>query len=341
MQNIQTVSSDCPICFTPSNKTKCVILSCECTCCQSCLTLWTILKIREFHFHFDRHIPCFNIKCQAKFNIQNVFLMVPQAFQEQINQELLSSYLVSTSDVRKCPNLNCSYAGIISISAKCSQPLKCEACQTTWRDPLHLTRKEKFIALFSHNKDQRNEAFSSLWKKLWTKRCPGCQVSIQKYGGCPSIRCGYCGLCFCWICHSPHNSFRHFFNVVVLYIFSIIGGLFSLYGAYQLVLMLPPAVYLIKTVYSWSLKFLGWCLCLLITNIFLIYGIFLYEKARKYPDRWRFCWEEVVLLSSVCCACTYYLELYTQLIIIALVEIPAALVIYFLKEKGIILQKTD
>lgn len=44
------------------------------------------------------------------------------------------------------------------------------------------------------------EAESCNWITSHTKKCPKCNVAIEKNGGCNHIRCWSCGYDFCWIC---------------------------------------------------------------------------------------------------------------------------------------------
>jgi hypothetical protein len=36
-----------------------------------------------------------------------------------------------------------------------------------------------------------------------TKKCPGCEVRVEKNGGCDRIDCRQCGVRFCWQCGHP------------------------------------------------------------------------------------------------------------------------------------------
>lgn len=61
------------------------------------------------------------------------------------------------------------------------------------------------------------EEESCNWIASNTKKCPRCQVSIEKNGGCNHIQCRSCLLDFCWICfelwakggHNGCNAFRN------------------------------------------------------------------------------------------------------------------------------------
>jgi hypothetical protein len=45
-----------------------------------------------------------------------------------------------------------------------------------------------------------SESASQHWKNTHTRPCPGCSSPILKDGGCNHVRCGKCGVNFCWAC---------------------------------------------------------------------------------------------------------------------------------------------
>jgi len=277
-------TSSCPICFTPFNFNKHITLPCHCICCLSCLNDWMVLKIREPSFSSNKTTPCFSQRCPGTFQIEAIYRQLPKAHREQIDQELLNSYLIRAPDVRKCPNLNCSFAGTIDVSARCVQPLKCESCQTTWRDPLHIPRTEKLLAVTTIN-----EACSSLWKELWTKKCPGCQRPIQKNGGCPHMRCSHCEMNFCWTCQGDHDILRHTSNALI----SCIPIFFIMVIAFSVIYQIPSVSFAINFVVkdikrflerkSWFLVWYGFlcafCVIVQLSFIGLVIavGYFLYQ----------------------------------------------------------------
>jgi len=50
------------------------------------------------------------------------------------------------------------------------------------------------------------------WKKANTKDCPGCNVPIQKNGGCMHMTCGVdgCKTEFCWACRGPYKAAKFY-----------------------------------------------------------------------------------------------------------------------------------
>ncbi len=334
-------SSYCPICFSSYNSTKAIALPCECTCCYSCLNDWMVLKIREPSFSPKKTIPCFSQKCSETFQIQSVYYRLPKTVRQQIDEELLNSYLIKTSDIRKCPNMKCSYAGLIDISTKCSQPLQCQACSTTWRDPLHFSNTEKLFAVASKTRTQRNEAFSSLWKGLWTKKCPNCQVPIEKDGGCSHMQCSHCNVGFCWTCNGYHDNSKHALYFAISSIPFVIIIILALYAIYQVFGMYSVFDSLMN---NFVRPLLGWCwyltwygflilLCSILVNTAIALGYFLYESIIKGPQKTNFHPIELLGLMLVICGVVYYFGYPKIFLMIAVAEIPIILIVLLVRKR--------
>jgi len=335
---------ECPICLTSFKTTGRAILPCNCVCCQTCLNDWISLKINEPSFTLKKNIPCFNRQCRGTCQIQSICHRLPKLVRDKVSQELLNYYLTRTADIRKCPNINCSYAGIINLSQRCSKPLKCEACETTWRDPVHFTATEKILAIMKGTEVQKNEAFSSIWKTLWAKKCPSCQVLIQKNGGCSHMNCSLCGLSFCWTCNGRHYEPKHLLYFWLSALPIIVGILSVLYFIYQIPIVnaivdsgvdhiVRFGQYIMP--YCWAvIKFLAVILLnSILTNAIFIFTYCIYERLKKGTQKNQFHPLELVMMIIVVCAIGYYFELYYKMAIIGLIEAPIILVNAYLTRK--------
>jgi len=335
---------ECPICFTSFKTTKCITLSCKCVCCQSCLSDWISLKINESSFTLDKRIPCFTRQCPGTFQIRSMFYQFPKFLREKVSQELFNYYLIRTPDIRKCPNSNCTYAGIIKLSQKCSKPLKCEACETNWRDPVHFTVTDKILAITKGTETQKNEAFSSIWKTFWAKRCPYCQVLIQKNGGCPHMNCSYCEKSFCWTCNGRHSEPKHLFYSWLSVLPIILGIIVTLYFIYQI-----PIVNMVVHIgvdhvvrfgkyaipYCWAvIKFLAIVLLNgIMTNTIIILAFHFYERLKEGAQKNEFHPLVLLMMMIGVCGLAYYFELYYKMAIIGLIEAPVILLNVYLTKK--------
>jgi len=332
----------CPICFSSFNTTKRISLPCECTCCHSCLNDWMALKIREPSFSFKESVPCFSQRCSGKFQVQSIYYRLPKSARQQLDKELLNSYLIRTSDIRKCPNVKCSYAGIIDTSAKCSQPLQCKACLTIWRDPLHFSSSEKLLSVVSKTKTRRNEAFSALWKGLWTKRCPECQVPIQKTGGCAHMKCSHCGASFCWTCSGRHDNSKHALNFTISAIPFVILVIIALYALYQVAWVYSTVDAVMNNVvkpimrWCWYLIWFGFlCLfCSILVNTACVLGYFLHQTFTKGPQKTQFKPIELLGMILMICGILYYFGYPKIILLVGLVEIPIILIAMLVRRRS-------
>ena len=64
-----------------------------------------------------------------------------------VADQAMLHYANNTVDVRKCPNSNCSYSGILP-SGKCTDSLECKSCGQKWRDVSNYTQFEKISKQF-------------------------------------------------------------------------------------------------------------------------------------------------------------------------------------------------
>lgn len=196
----------CAVCYTMLDKSNSPKLPCGCTNCSDCLTNWIITQTKELHFQTYEKIPCMNSYCKQPFKAEEVSSQLNEEQQVSINEALLDVYLKKTEDIRRCPNSACTYAGTIDTSSPCEDSLECEVCATRWREKVHLSTREKVKDFFYEGNTKRSEFLCGLWEEMWTRRCPSCDVSIEKNGGCDHMTCRKCQFEFCWLCTQKHQN---------------------------------------------------------------------------------------------------------------------------------------
>lgn len=126
--------------------------------------------------------------------------------EEVIAEMTLKRSLRNLEGMVFCPREHCDYIGWIKPTEKCSYPLVCELCGSSWRDDQLLPTWQRFLQLVTRLLSCQEDGFSLLWKDLWTEACPGCRASIEKNGGCPHMACIRCKLEFCWTCMRPYRN---------------------------------------------------------------------------------------------------------------------------------------
>jgi len=181
------------------------------------VTTWVVTKIQEGKATINDRIPCHNLNCSYKIQITEIYKNMPSDCQEKINQALFEVYLISEKDIRKCPNSNCNYAGVLNKS-KCSSSLECPACETQWKDYQQKTMPKDFKEVLNRTDSFKNGFLTRIRKYFSTKECPSCKSKIEKNGGCSHMTCSYCGFQFCWICSKPtpsHNLILHAYHSLV------------------------------------------------------------------------------------------------------------------------------
>jgi len=265
--------NSCPICFTEEaeESPEHIILHCESSCCQDCLVEWLATKIKEnYHDDTETQVPCIFSGCKGTLQVQQISSQLTKEHQARVNEELFQAYLNNQQDVRRCPQKNCSYAGIITAKP-CSKDLQCELCSTTWGDKIQQTKTHKLLNHLKGFFSVKNEILSQLWKFLFSKKCPHCKSKIIKNGGCDHITCLKCGGEFCWSCPSrypAHDSTIHkCYPVIMNIIYFIIGlAMLGLLGGFAY--LIPPLRFVMDwtvipvwsgTVFSISWAF-GWIL---------------------------------------------------------------------------------
>ena len=55
-----------------------------------------------------------------------------------------------------------------------------------------------------------HDAADAAWVREHTRPCPRCRAPILKNGGCNAMKCGRCGLHFCWACMRSSSACTHF-----------------------------------------------------------------------------------------------------------------------------------
>jgi len=201
-----SVTRYCAICYSSQDSVTLVSLPCSCTSCSACLTSWISVQSQELHYQTKEEIHCINSECKHSFQPQEIFLQLNSNQQETISNLLLTVYVKKTLDIRSCPNTNCKYAGIIDLNACCQEYLQCKNCETKWREKIHLENGNSDNGIYVRQKFNLGEILSQIREEICTRKCPHCNVSIQKNGGCDHITCGKCSHEFCWICSQDHNS---------------------------------------------------------------------------------------------------------------------------------------
>ncbi|CAI2371816.1 unnamed protein product [Moneuplotes crassus] len=199
------MSKTCIICYTNiATKPIC----CSKPFCSQCLTNWAHTRIVYDRIKREINIKCPYYDCDKNLApIDLIHALGVNEF-EKINNLYTELYISSTTDVRRCPNQNCKYAGFVSFQ-QCEEPLECENCSLTWHEYEHLSSLQKLSRSLKDFISLNSDSFSYINEVLTGSPCPTCGMVIWKEGGCNHMACQKCNHEFCWQCHGDYSGYNH------------------------------------------------------------------------------------------------------------------------------------
>lgn len=203
----------CPICC--EDDLKGVHLGCGHAVCESCFRAYLGSKIEEFDIY--------NMRCPASvdcplFVSRDVVRQTVDPFLWRNYAKIAAELYLSTakSRIRGCPTPDCSFfveipggvkdqeqrslTGNIGNAAECyCGSVFCFACNQS-----HLPISCHLASIWNVLAADADLA----WICQNTKRCPRCDIHIEKNKGCNHISCR-CGAHFCWICLGDFNHLNY------------------------------------------------------------------------------------------------------------------------------------
>ncbi|XP_017018316.1 E3 ubiquitin-protein ligase ariadne-1-like [Drosophila kikkawai] len=122
---------------------------------------------------------------------------------ERYKQLTANTFVKCNTLMRWCPAPNCSYVieanymGPKAVECKCGHQF-CFSCGENWHEPVACNLLKNWLSIIE-------DPETTNWIYHNTKKCPQCQVSIQKFGGCEHMVCRNlsCLYQFCWLCLQP------------------------------------------------------------------------------------------------------------------------------------------
>jgi E3 ubiquitin-protein ligase RNF14 len=109
--------------------------------------------------------------------------------------------------------LKCNFEFCLSCRKKYHPYRKCDMDDDTQSTNKYLTdNKEKLTKILLNEKEEGkyNEMKSQAFMNKYTKQCPNCTASINKFDGCNKVVCASCHKAFCWLCLVCIHSYEHF-----------------------------------------------------------------------------------------------------------------------------------
>lgn len=223
----ELISYQCKICNL--NPADFIIPTCLHKFCESCIKSYLSLNITEGQV---LNLTCPEQDCCELITQSLINSLVPELSQK-FQDFSISKQKESDPNFRWCPKLNCSGFDIKSGSNK----LECNKC------------KFKFCFNCSeawHKKSCKDLIASN--KQI--KKCPNCQIFIEKKTGCPEMKCTVCSFRFCWLCsqglqnHSIKKCFLRSKNSKFYWVLGAILLFFPLTILFWLPMMLFLFIYI-------------------------------------------------------------------------------------------------
>lgn len=199
---------NCTICMNLLSKDSMTGLECEHQFCGDCWNEYLSLKVMNEGECLT--IACPAYKCDILVDDTTAMTMIKDPKVKAKYQHLITLSFVEYNRLLKwCPAPDCNRA--IKVQYLDSKPVTCHCgqtfcfkCNEKWHAPILCEYLRNWL------KKLENDAASSAWVELNTKKCPNCFAMIEKNGGCNHMTCKKCKHEFCWICSEKwkqHNDF--------------------------------------------------------------------------------------------------------------------------------------
>lgn len=197
---------DCSVCGETRKSAKVSYLNCNHVFCDVCWANW-------LNSEADKGPSAIFTRCMYPKCPQ----IVPEAMQmkflsaskkEKFQQWLMDCLIQGSRSLKWCPYPHCNYAveyrsgGAKEILCFCGQSF-CFKCGNEGHRPASCDVVEQWLLKNSTDSENVN------WIIANTKRCPKCNVHIEKNQGCNHMTCRNCRYDFCWLCKgdwSEHGS---------------------------------------------------------------------------------------------------------------------------------------
>lgn len=173
---------------------------CTSTFCAECVAQHCKTQIDEGTF--DINCPCSTNNERFLLEYNEVMNLLDPQYKEKYTELSLKKGTMSMKDHVYCPKPGCSGSGFVD---PCSSYFLCPECNTkvcpNCQEDFHrgLTCKQRQVQKLMES-GNKEAAMTELWKQSRTKKCPNCNVAIEKTGGCAHMTCRYCKFEFCWVC---------------------------------------------------------------------------------------------------------------------------------------------
>lgn len=216
----------CPVCMDDVVGSRGIFLGCGHFGCRQCLEQMTLLHTAEADVNALR---CPTLGCREPFSTEVLreLLGADSAALARWEELILRQCLDRMRDVVYCPRCDADGSGqrIPCIEdedhvAKCGAChfVFCGQCRGVYHPGAECTSMDdqmEALEVRAAGKGQEAKAARAELMTLrhlakTTKRCPRCEMAIEKSEGCSKVLCGNCKAHFCWRCGKEITGYDHF-----------------------------------------------------------------------------------------------------------------------------------
>ncbi|KAG5518138.1 hypothetical protein PMAC_003324 [Pneumocystis sp. 'macacae'] len=198
----------CEICCEDKQNIQTYALQCGHRYCKHCYEHYLTQKIKEGE---SCRIHCPGEKCKFIITEQAVKLLVSPEISRRYIAFLDRTYVSDNEHLRYCPAPNCEYTIKCKIEQRqltsivptvvclCGQRF-CFGCGLSDHQPCICVLVRMWLKKCEDDSETAN------WISANTKKCPKCNATIEKNGGCNHMICKKCKYEFCWVCTGPWSE---------------------------------------------------------------------------------------------------------------------------------------
>jgi len=190
-RNRQTITVECPVCFDEVSSP--IKMPCGHSWCRACLRNYLTAAIEQKIFP----LTCLGneARCTERISLYAAKEVLTAAEFDATVSAAFDTYVQThPEELHYCPTPDCPQVfrpapeGIFLQCPSCLMRI-CPTCKTDAHDGLTCAESKGGDSLFKEWADQRD-----------LKRCPGCQIAIEKDEGCNHMKCTVCQTHICWMC---------------------------------------------------------------------------------------------------------------------------------------------
>ena len=242
-ENFVKNSHYCTICMSTYLGKSCLqICPCLHVFCKICLSKYLEIRIQDASIS---NLSCPQSNCNSLLTEQIVSQIVNKVVYTRYDELLLKHALENMDDIISCPLVSCGSPSEIQVADKSMAIcLVCKYCfcpkcrhvfhgisncifsidkfKEIIREYTNASFTEKNIFDRKYGKAVLKQMSADIENQAWieknTKKCPKCNINIEKIFGCSKVLCSHCSTHFCWLCHQilpSENPYAHYADPLV------------------------------------------------------------------------------------------------------------------------------